>query len=152
QAVPTGGGTPPCASADQIPTDAYVLQGGAPTGCDPGDAFEVTDNNPNPTHQASGLKTNFSGFRIETHYLSEPTVNITGATNNGDTTTTYAYSLTLGADIVAGETIVIAGFTTETTNNGTFVINSVVPGTSFTVTNASGVNDTGQAATGTVSG
>src|SRR5207249_8055531 len=45
QAVPTGGGTPPCASADQIPTDAYVLQGGAPTGCDPGDDFEVTDNN-----------------------------------------------------------------------------------------------------------
>src|SRR5439155_8711486 len=28
-------------SCDQIPTDAYVLQGGAPTGCDPGDAFET---------------------------------------------------------------------------------------------------------------
>src|SRR5439155_24622075 len=28
-------------SCDQIPTDAYVLQGGAPTGCDSGDAFET---------------------------------------------------------------------------------------------------------------
>src|SRR5206468_5467021 len=75
---------------------------------------------------------------------------ITGATSPGDGTTTYAYngSLTLGADVVAGETIVVSGFTTDTANNGTFVINSVVPGTSFTVTNV-GVNS-GQAATGTV--
>src|SRR5690242_11419403 len=28
--------------SDDIPTDAYVLQGGAPTGCDPGDAFETS--------------------------------------------------------------------------------------------------------------
>src|SRR5207248_8027901 len=33
QVVPVGGG---CALADQVPTDAYVLQGGSPTGCDPG--------------------------------------------------------------------------------------------------------------------
>ncbi len=73
QTVPIGSGTPVCTSADQIPTDAYVLQGGSATGCDPGDAFEVTDNNPNGTHQAPGLKsqTKFSGFHVETHYLSE---------------------------------------------------------------------------------
>ena len=143
QAVPT------CSPADQIPTDAYVLQGGSATGCDPGDAFEVTDNNPSTSKQAFGQK-NLSSFHIETHYLSEPTVSITGATSPGDGTTTYAYngSLTLGADVVAGETIVVSGFTTDTANNGTFVINSVVPGTSFTVTNV-GVNS-GQAATGTV--
>src|SRR5439155_9971098 len=40
--VPTGvGGT--CLAGDQVPTDAYVLQGGAPTGCDPNDPFEVTE-------------------------------------------------------------------------------------------------------------
>src|SRR5438552_13416681 len=42
QVVPTNiGGT--CLAGDQIPTDAYVLQGGAPTGCDPNDPFEVTE-------------------------------------------------------------------------------------------------------------
>src|ERR1019366_10768357 len=29
-----------CTEADLVPTDAYVLQAGAPTGCDPGNAFE----------------------------------------------------------------------------------------------------------------
>src|SRR5207249_3906222 len=66
---------PTCSNpGDQIPTDAYVLQGGSATGCDTGDNFEVTDNNPNSPHQASGVKANFSGFRIETHYLSEPKI------------------------------------------------------------------------------
>jgi hypothetical protein len=34
--------TSPC---DGISTDAYVLQGGSPTGCDNGDDFEVTQAN-----------------------------------------------------------------------------------------------------------
>jgi hypothetical protein len=42
QTVPLGtevnGGN--CAATDQDPTDAYVLQAGAPTGCDPGNGFE----------------------------------------------------------------------------------------------------------------
>src|SRR5207244_5713636 len=121
QTVPIGGGTPACISADQIPTDAYVLQGGAPTGCDPGDDFEITDSNTG-THQASGLKsqTKFSGFQVETHYLSEPIVNITAAAQS-DTTTTYTYTLTRGADLANGETIVISGYTgTDAGNNGTF--------------------------------
>ena len=65
---------PPCSAADQIPTDAYVLQGGSATGCDPGDDFEVTDNNNNTTntvHQAFG-KADLSGFHIETHYICGP--------------------------------------------------------------------------------
>src|SRR5439155_7058598 len=85
-----GSGGSACLSSanDNIPTDAYVLQGGAPTGCDPNDPYEVTDNNPNGTHQASGLKleTKFSGFHIETHYLSEPHIRSSGhyaANNNG---------------------------------------------------------------------
>ena len=141
QVVPTGGGTPPCASADQIPTDAYVLQGGAPTGCDPGDAFEVTDNNSiSNTHQDFGQK-DLSGFHIETHYKMNTAVSISGVTQKIGNDSTYAYTLTSGPDLVAGETIVVTGFTTDTGNNGTFVINSVVSGTSFTVTNANGVAD-----------
>ena len=50
-----------CTSNDQVATDAYVLQGGAPTGCDPGDPFEITDNNPNSPHQAYG-HADLSGF------------------------------------------------------------------------------------------
>jgi hypothetical protein len=37
QTVPVVGN---CTAADQVSTDAYVLQAGAPTGCDPGNAFE----------------------------------------------------------------------------------------------------------------
>jgi len=55
-----------------VVTDAYVLQGGSPTGCDNGDAYEVTDNNENVKHQFPG-KADISGpgfsFHIETHYL-----------------------------------------------------------------------------------
>ena len=154
KAVPDLTGTCSFASGDNIPTDAYVLQGGAPTGCDPGDDFEITDNNPNGTHQASGLKleTKFSGFHIETHYLSEPIVSITAATNNGDDTTTYNYTLTRGADLAANEKIVTSGM--EAGNNstpGTFTILSVVPGTSFTVNNTNGVTNATESGTGTVS-
>src|SRR5882724_4313748 len=54
---------------ERVPTDAYVLQGGSPTGCDPGDNFEVTEaNNTNAGHQAFG-HTDISGFHIETHYV-----------------------------------------------------------------------------------
>lgn len=68
QAVPVGNGTSNCNSVDAtFPTDAYVLQGGSWTGCDPGDAFEVTDNNANTGHQAFG-QTDVSGLHIETHY------------------------------------------------------------------------------------
>jgi hypothetical protein len=68
QTVPVGGGSL-CSTGDQIPTDAYVLQGGSATGCDPGDVFEVTDNNGSESaHQAAG-KADLPGFHIETHYL-----------------------------------------------------------------------------------
>jgi hypothetical protein len=78
QSVPVGGGSF-CIASDQIPTDAYVLQGGSADGCDAGDAFEVTDNNTSEgAHQAFG-KTDVTvtgapalpgtGFHIETHYI-----------------------------------------------------------------------------------
>jgi hypothetical protein len=42
QTVPVGNGEngSNCTAADQVSTDAYVLQAGAPTGCDPGNTFE----------------------------------------------------------------------------------------------------------------
>lgn len=40
QTVPVDAGGSLCTAADQVATDAYVLQAGAPTGCDPGNAFE----------------------------------------------------------------------------------------------------------------
>src|SRR6266566_547874 len=145
KAVPDLTGTCSFASGDNIPTDAYVLQGGAPTGCDPNDPYEVTDNNlNNPGHQVSGLKTNFSDFRIETHYLSEPIVSISAATHAGiagtSGPTTYTYSLTIGPEVATGETIVISGMA-DLNNNGTFTITSGGGGT-FTVTN-SGSSSTG---------
>src|SRR5207245_5377297 len=86
QAVPTangngsncGDGVAFGTTDERVPTDAYVLQGGSPTGCDPGDNFEVTDNNPNTPRQAPGVKANFFGFRIETHYKENTAVSISG--------------------------------------------------------------------------
>src|SRR5438094_5879342 len=80
QVVPVdGSGGSAClsASGDNIPTDAYVLQGGAPTGCDPNDPFEVTDNN-GASHQDFGKK-DLSHFHVATHYLSVPVVSISGS-------------------------------------------------------------------------
>src|SRR5437016_1302895 len=61
--VPTNGQdlNSSCVSADQIPTDAYVLQGGAPTGCDPGDPFETS---PSQQHGSAML----GNFTITTKY------------------------------------------------------------------------------------
>src|SRR5437763_21173 len=74
QVVPVGSGGSACNPADQIPTDAYVLQGGSPTGCDPSDPFEVTDNNNfNTAHQVFG-KADLSNFHIETHYKMNTSV------------------------------------------------------------------------------
>jgi hypothetical protein len=78
-----------CTSSDSVvTTDAYVLQGGSATGCNPGDAFEVTDDNGLAVvggvvmHQSVGTKDITksagqlagsvalpgTGFHIETHY------------------------------------------------------------------------------------
>src|SRR5207249_3460555 len=59
--TPTNGSS--CPSTDLIPTDAYVLQGGAPTGCDSGDAFE-TGNGAGVTGTAT-----LGNFTITSKYL-----------------------------------------------------------------------------------
>ena len=70
--TPTNGSS--CPSTDLIPTDAYVLQGGAPTGCDSGDAFE-TGNGAGVTGTAT-----LGNFTITTQYVCVST--ICGASSN----------------------------------------------------------------------
>lgn len=114
QAVPVGTGTSNCKPTDAtFPTDAYVLQGGSWTGCDTGDAFEVTDdlngNTSGVAHQAAG-KADISGFHIETHYVCSgscsgfPPVDFSAYCNTSGTICTTAG----GAD---------SGFLTVTNNN-----------------------------------
>ena len=66
-----------CLALDQIPTDAYVLQGGAPTGCDPDDPFE-TSQGPGTASLSGGVYT----FAITTAYC------ITGGPFAGETSCT----------------------------------------------------------------
>jgi uncharacterized repeat protein (TIGR01451 family) len=67
QTVPTGGAST-CTVADQISTDSYVVQSGAPTGCDPGDLFEgtLTDGHTSLTAPEGSLVS--YNFGITTHY------------------------------------------------------------------------------------
>src|SRR5438094_3864002 len=60
-------GTVRTSGCDLIPTDAYVLQGGAPTGCDSGDSFE-TGNGAGVTGTAT-----LGSFAITTQYLCAST-------------------------------------------------------------------------------
>jgi hypothetical protein len=113
--------------------------------------YEVTDNNSNSPHQSFGQR-DIAGFHIETHYLIQTTVKITDAFLVLGPVFSYTYTLTTGADLQSGETITITGMT-DGGNNGTFQILSVVPGTSFTVSNLNGFDTTGEPAntgTGTI--
>jgi hypothetical protein len=64
--VPLGGveGEPNCTANDQIATNAYVLQGGSATGCDPGNAFETTQGT--GTYRFKALPTNSTpGYQFD---------------------------------------------------------------------------------------
>jgi hypothetical protein len=93
-AVPLGtgisstGASSNCNSTDQLyPTDAYRLQGSSWTGCDGGEASEVTDSNPGgplpgmvdimPNNQEG------AGFHVETHYCANGSPCVEGTTING---------------------------------------------------------------------
>jgi len=70
------------------------------------------------------------------------------ATSQSGSNTTYTYTLTSGAALQPGKTIVVTGMS-DPGNNGTFAISTVGSGT-FTVANAAGVTATAQSAIGTV--
>jgi hypothetical protein len=152
QTVPLAseGNTSNCTSVDaSYPTDAYVLQGGSPTGCDTGDAYEVTDvatqteegitysPNPNAVHEYAG-KVDINGFHIETHYICGGACSgETGSANVCNTSKTICIAPT-GPD---------SGFititnTSETAFSGTITLQGTSPvsGAPFcpTATNSSG--------------
>src|SRR5260370_4255024 len=113
-----------CTAADQISTDAFVLQGGAATGCDPGDAFEVTDNNPNSPRQQPGkldlAGTGFS-FHIETHYICGPACGVSGTfTRPCNTSGTICANTDSGFLTITNNSA--SGFTGPITLSGTSLI------------------------------
>ena len=74
-------------------------------------------------------------------------VTITAAAASGSSTT-YAYSLTSGPGLQAGMSIVITGMRAQG-DNGVFTVTGIGAGT-FTVTNPTGTNSSGESGTGTV--
>src|SRR5438094_7474161 len=69
--TPAGnGGCSALLGSDDIPTDAYVLQGGSPTGCDPGDPFETSQAVGSATIAGTGYS-----FGITTVYTFGPQCN-----------------------------------------------------------------------------
>ena len=120
--VPTGEGFS-CLATDQIPTDAYVLQGGAPTGCDSGDAFE-TANGAGVTGTAT-----LGNFTITTQYLCVST--ICGASSNSTFCETSGNTGTVCIDGTTEGASVDTGFLTVKNNgadfNGTITLTGASP-------------------------
>ena len=106
--VPSGTVTGNCNTTDQgFPTDAYVLQGGSWTGCDPNDVFETGQGTGTATISGSGFS-----FAITTQYLE-----------NNETT----YCNTAGTICASPDT----GFLTVTNNSsGAFTGTISLTGTS----------------------
>jgi hypothetical protein len=149
--------SPTCSTGDQaVPTDAYVLQGGSATGCDTGDAFEVTDNNPNAVHQMPGA-TDITlsagpgspalpgtGFHIETHYLCSGSVSLSGEGGPGECGAGESLLCNTSGTICANPD---TGFLTVTNNTGevftgtiTLQGNSPIQGGSFCASNGTAVD------------
>ncbi len=110
-----------CVASDQIPTKAFVLQSGAPTGCDPGDIYEGNSISPNDGHFSfTQPGTPSYEFDITTHYQC-------GTISNGSCDFATTMSNTNGT-VVSGDT----GFLTVTnkglsTFSGTITLSGTSP-------------------------
>jgi hypothetical protein len=113
----------------------------------PGSAFNLGIGNFVPTQFFISPDGSAAYILAEVLPSQRSVVNITGATQ-GVVGTTYTYTLTSGPVLQAGMRIVIKGMQ-NLTDNGSFLITAVNPGT-FTVVNNSGINATGENGTGTV--
>ena len=121
----------------------------------------VLDFNGNPladsynVYVAAALQARPSQYELDyttglVTFASMNTVSITAAVRSG-ANTTYTYTLTGGAGLVAGQSITVA-LMDDTGNNGTWIIGSLGTGT-FTVPNAFGVTtSTPQVGTGLTAG
>ena len=117
-------GTVRTSGCDLVPTDAYVLQGGAPTGCDSGDAFE-TGSGAGVTGTAT-----LGNFTITTQYLCVST-----GCGAGSNTTMCETSGNTGSVCIDGNTAgasVDTGFLTVKNNGADFNGTITLTGTSTT--------------------
>ena len=119
--TPTNGSS--CPSTDLIPTDAYVLQGGAPTGCDSGDAFE-TGNGAGVTGTAT-----LGNFTITTQYLC---ASVSGCGASSDTTICETSGNSGFVCIGGANPSVDTGFLTVKNNGADFNGTITLTGTSTT--------------------
>lgn len=86
-----------CTSGDQMfPTDAYVLQGGSWTGCDPGDTFETSQGTGQATLAGFGIQTTytFGGTNSNGTITAGPDTGFLTVTNNTGSPFTGTISLT----------------------------------------------------------
>jgi hypothetical protein len=130
----------PCTSADAVvQTDAYVLQGGSATGCQPPDSYEITDvaassttlsARPNDgTHQLAGSK-DIAGFHIETHFVcvGKCARNV----SSGNNKTFCNTSGTICINVVSGNPADDGFVVVQNTGNSNFTGTITLQGTSTT--------------------
>jgi hypothetical protein len=119
-----------CSTGDAaFKTDAYVLQGGSPTGCDPGDAFETSQGTGTATLSGTGYS-----FGITTQYTyggctsanvtpticAGPDTGFLTVTNNSGASFSGAMTLS-GTAVSPNSSYCPAGGFAQTTFSGTLV-------------------------------
>jgi hypothetical protein len=149
-AAPAGNGSN-CNVGDRIPSDAYLVQAQAPTGCDPGDPFESSltfvGTSTTPNIGNFDFAPTSPKFHVSSQYVcltNGASATITSATqNNGVTTYTYT---NLTGSLQVGQAVIISGFTGSNIGNNSgggagFVITGLrsTPTPSFDVVNPSGM-------------
>lgn len=157
----TGNNGSNCNASDTIPSDAYLQQAQAPTGCDPGDQFESTltfvGNTSTPNVGNFDFAPGMPQFHVSSQYvcLSNNTVaQITQVSQDaGTNTTTYTYSLVSGPPLQVGEAVIISGLNPtgnnsapDPTSTGAFIITGLQNGT-FNVFNPNGAQQFDQSGT-----
>jgi hypothetical protein len=112
---------PNCTASDEIATNAYVLQGGSPTGCDPGNDFETTQGT--GTYRFKATSTNSTPgyqFDVSTIYCttnpSAPTGQLRCVTNDAGQACNTNGTHCISGDSSSEDT----GFMTVTNNGPTF--------------------------------
>jgi len=114
-------------------TDSYVLQGGSPTGCDPGDAFETSQTPGMFEFAATGYK-----FDVKTFYqyggcntagtiCANPDTGFLTVTNNGSTNFAGTITLSGNSPTAGGPYCAPGGAASDSWTTG------LAPGTSVTL-------------------
>jgi hypothetical protein len=110
--------------------------------------YNYSYNRNNNTLQITVTGAALSGKNAELASSTLPSLSVlaqTAVTVNG-TVATYTYSLTSGNPLFIGQSLVIAAMT-HSSNNGTFIVTSLPSSTTFTVTNATALAESGSSGT-----